>query len=144
MLGGFAPLPLRHGGNAIDGFTAEQHARVASDLTGLVRVAPFACIWLRTNSTTVYGYIGQHGCGIPAAPSIAAGGALVTATWDDGYYDEYENYHAVNFKYALATSMTGSSNFALVTINSAKEITARVISNAGVAQLNKDVFVAVW
>lgn len=42
--GGFCPLPLRLGGAADEGWSAEQHARVAADLCAAKRVAPVAVL----------------------------------------------------------------------------------------------------
>lgn len=143
-LGGFAPLPLRLGGTAIDGLTPDQHARLAADLVAMVRAAPFACIGLTTNSTAVGSYIAQHGVGAAAAPTIASGVGYVRATWSDGYLDDYEVAQATRIRHAVATPQVATACFVSVTIDSVKQVTVRCFSHAGVAQNGVPIFLVVW
>lgn len=92
MFGGFAPLPLRLGGDAQRGFTAAQLARLAEDLAGLVRVAPLAVLSFDKAGAvvTVLAYTAQHGSGITAAPTaLALGPGLLTWSWSQEYEDAY-------------------------------------------------------
>lgn len=42
MFGGFAPFPMRLGGDRETGWPVEDHARLAADIVALKRTAPFA------------------------------------------------------------------------------------------------------
>jgi len=142
-LGGFAPLPLRLGGSAEQGWTAQQHARACADLVALLKTAPFALLDLQTGASTLHGYVGQHGIGIEAGPVITSGTGFARATWDDGYVDPFGQYQATRIKGAYASTAFYSSNFCVETVDSAKQVTVRAYSAAG-ANAATRVFVVVW
>jgi len=106
-LGGFAPLPLPLGGTALDGLTAEQHARLAADLAACVRTIPFAVLVFNMATGVVIGYTAQYGIGTSALPTrVDNGVGDWTIQWEPSYLDEYENAYPVNLKYATATPVT--------------------------------------
>ena len=133
-LGGFAPCPLPLGGTALDGVTAEQHARIAADLKAVVSAAPFAVLRLITDSTTPLAYTGQHGVGIGAAPTITLIGiGDVRITWAPSYLDEYDNAQATYIKHAQATlhDNGGPPGVARVEVENARQIRVRSVSIFG-------------
>lgn len=56
-LGAFAPLPIRLGGSATEGWTAEQHARLCADLLAVKRTAPVLVMRVHLNATDTTGEI---------------------------------------------------------------------------------------
>lgn len=106
-LGGFAPCPLPLGGTAVDGLTAEQHARIAADLKAAVLGAPFA-IYFQDRygmpATLKEYYLGQHGVAPAAIPLVSSGGIGITNfIWQPSYSDEYDNVYPTNIRHAIAT-----------------------------------------
>lgn len=89
--GAFAPLPLRLGGSATEGWTASQQSRAVADLVAIVRAAPLAVLTLtRSGSTyTVEKYHGQNGVGLAHAPTATeAAPGVCQLTWAKSYKTE--------------------------------------------------------
>jgi len=148
-LGGFAPCPLPLGGTALDGLTAEQHARLASDLRSVIQTAPFAVIRFSTNSTVPLAYLGQHDVGIPAAPTITLLGAgRVRLTWNTSYRDEYDNAFAVNFRTVAASAAFSGGNApavnAIIQTTNMMEVHAFIVVAGIPTFVNTDVSLVVW
>jgi hypothetical protein len=104
-LGGFAPCPLPLGGTALDGWSAEQHARLAADLKAAVSAAPFA-VYSRilVGGLYVETYFSQYGNGVNAKPTLTTFGAgTYKLDWNSTYSDEYDNVYPVNIKHAKTT-----------------------------------------
>lgn len=85
--GAFAPLPIRLGGNAVEGWTATQHARTAADAVAVKRGAPLAVLTVTINSgvVTVTSYWGQNGAGLANAPSTYGLGFAGVLEWSKAY-----------------------------------------------------------
>jgi hypothetical protein len=111
--GGYAPLPIRLGGTSEDGWTAEQHARLVSDVVALKRVAPLAT-WTFLQQTTgafpasITYYNGQNGSGLAYAPTVTVvGGGIVEFAWASQYFeDEYGQQHPWKIRQCIASSAT--------------------------------------
>jgi hypothetical protein len=78
MFGGFGGmLPIRLGGSATLGWSATQHARMASDMAAVSRSAPLASLTVLLGGTpTVESYHARNGSGLrtaPAATSLGTG-----------------------------------------------------------------------
>jgi hypothetical protein len=83
--GAFAPMPLRLGGSAQEGWTAEQHARIAADLVNVGRVAPLAVLTY-DSSGTIVSYMGQNGVGPAHAPTVNPFASFVRRLdWERAY-----------------------------------------------------------
>lgn len=139
-LGGFAPCPLPLGGTAVDGLTAEQHARIAADLKAAVQGAPFAIY------SAVTHYLAQYGVGIGALPLVSSGGVGITDfIWNPSYSDEYGNVYPVNIKHAIATQVwTGAAPaWCSVEITSPTSLTVHTTDNAAAHVVAKFTLV-VW
>ena len=50
--GGFNPFPLRLGGDDVEGWRSEQHARLVADIAAAKRTLPFAVLTVRREATT--------------------------------------------------------------------------------------------
>jgi hypothetical protein len=84
VTGGFCPLPLRLGGDALTGMTAEQHARACADMVAVKRTARFCVFnWAVSGGVvTVTGYRGMNGVGAAHAPTVLSHAAnVVTIRW---------------------------------------------------------------
>lgn len=114
-LGGFAPFPLPLGGTAVDGLTAEQHARLSADLSACVRTVPFAMLHWSMATGTIINYRGQHGLGVSAAPTLIDNGlGDWTVQWEPSYLDEYGIACPTNIKWGRANHTALASRFAQV------------------------------
>lgn len=86
VTGGFCPLPLRLGGDAITGWTVEQHARFAANLVAVKRTAKLCTFnWaLASNGATptIADYRGMNGAGSDYAPTVnSSSGSTLTLRW---------------------------------------------------------------
>lgn len=87
--GAYAPLPIRLGGTAEEGWTAAQHARLCADLIAAKRVLPYAT--LSADGTTITAFASMPGMSTALHPVITSAGSNVWAVdFDDGPEDEYE------------------------------------------------------
>lgn len=105
-LGGFCPLPIRLGGTATEGFTAEQHARASADLLAVARTLPFAVMTFTKSgsSFTVHDYSGLNGVGASYAPSMLdLGNGYTFLFFDKAYADEYGTSYPIVVKHAEVT-----------------------------------------
>lgn len=95
MFGALAPLPLRLGGTATNGWTAAQHARTAADCLAVLRVLPVAqFLYLKSGATvTIISYRGRNGVGAAHAPDLITvnGTGDVTFAWSPELWpDEFD------------------------------------------------------
>lgn len=114
--GAFAPLPLRLGGSATEGWTAAQHARACADLVALKRAAPFAVLTfsLSGDVATILSYKCQASNARP--PDVQAlglyfPGADVEISWPDSARvaaDPYGVVHPVPVPKIRAMSSSSS------------------------------------
>lgn len=88
-LGGFAPLPIRLGGSATEGWTASQHARFAADLVALSRVVPVAVLTYTVSAGTItlHSYRGVNGVGSTHAPTITSPSTGVSVVTFNATYE---------------------------------------------------------
>lgn len=100
-LGAFAPLPLRLGGSATEGLTAQQHARIAADVAALVRASAIAVInYTKSGATiTTNFYAGPDGVMTSGFPFTTADGGTGIATFTFPTYleDEFGVGEPLNF-----------------------------------------------
>lgn len=135
-LGGFAPCPFPLGGTALDGVTAEQHARIAADLKAAVSTAPFA-VYCHTlvGGLLKQTYISQHGNSPSAMPLVSSGGmGVVNIDWDLGYSDEYDVAQPTNIRQAQVTEIWTIASvvpaFLSVIVNSPSSVTVYSVDSA--------------
>jgi len=136
--GSFAPLPLRLGGSAEEGWAPEHHARFVADLVSVKRTAPLARLLVNQDpgtpfAATVAYYSGQNGSGVLYAPTIAVTGAGdVTLTWPGYWEDEFGIQHALKIRQAIARSYSTAAQFPVCVI-SARTVRVRTFTDAGAA-----------
>lgn len=138
MLGGLAPLPLRHSANELTGWSAAAHARAAADLVALKRVATFAVL----TYTTTSGVVTLHACWsmielgtvsayAPTVTSAGAGIALVT--FQPQVADEYDISGAICIRHARATPHGTAARKRTVELVSPNSVRVRLFDASGVA-----------
>jgi hypothetical protein len=112
VTGGFCPLPLRLGGDALTGWTASQHARMAADQVAKKRTAPL-CVFSWTISgagalPVVTSYIGMNGAGLAYAPTGRTG-SIMTFRWDSGrFLDSYSIAYPIMPRHAVVSAKSSS------------------------------------
>jgi hypothetical protein len=107
-LGAFAPLPIRLGGSAEEGWIARHHARVCADLVAAKRASPLAVMtYTKAGATvTIHDYYGQNGAGSAYQPDsvVVVGTRVVTFKWTLRLFeDPYEVQFPINAKHGKAT-----------------------------------------
>jgi len=128
-LGGFAPLPLRLGGTPQNGLTAEQFARMASDLAAIARSSPFARMTY-SGAPVIEAYTGWNGiasafvAGVTPTPTIVGVGHFIW-TWPVTYLDEYQVVHHPFIRHARATIHGAAAGYADVQIDLARSVRVR-------------------
>lgn len=135
--GAFCPLPLRLGGSATEGWTAEQQSRMAGDLAAVARLAPFA--WLRVTGTTIEAYRGWDAATSDCAVTASQAGSTLTLTWPSVYTDDYGDERLVQLTaaQACAASATAPMDLAASAVAPAK---VDVVGYAGTGTIT----VVVW
>lgn len=104
--GAFAPMPLRLGGTVQEGWSPEQHARMAADVAAEYSTGSFAILsYTKAGATvTVTAYNGRNGVGITFAPTPTVNGAgNVTWDWPPTWTDDLGTIHTLAFSHADAT-----------------------------------------
>lgn len=147
--GAFAPLPLRLGGSAEEGWSPEQHARLCADLRALKRVMPLAS-WdydqTSDSVVTLTNYVGQNGVGLAYAPTATANGTGdVSCVWPSPYFeDEYEAQHPFKVRAVIATNASAvDGSVTVVWEQITRGVRLRMVDNAPAAY-NGKVCVRVW
>ncbi len=135
--GGFAPLPLRLGGSAEEGWTPEQHARLCADLVAVKRTIPIA-VWTFTKSgatVTIHSYYGMNGTVVATdAPDTGGPSTGVSSfAWIPSILtDPYGIVYSVRARHARATVHGSSARFAVVDTETISTlITVRTYNDAG-------------
>lgn len=143
--GGFAPMPLRLGGDSREGWSPEQHARMAADAVAKTRAAPFARFrYTKSGATvTIIGYKGRNGTGSAYAPTVTVHGTGdVTFTWPSVYEDPYGKAVAPDFG-AVLVSINGATQGRTYATYTANTIRVRT-RNTVPADADLPVSVRVW
>ncbi len=144
--GALCPFPKRLGGNAEDGWSPEQHARLCADLVAVKRVTPLAS-WRYTQTgataVTLHDYTGQNGRGLLYAPT-ATGNADgdVSFAWPAQYFeDEYGVQHYFKVRAAIVTlsAQAGGGVWEVI----ARGVRVRLATTGGAAT-NTPAHVTVW
>lgn len=137
--GGFAPLPLRLGGDSQYGLTPEQHARICADLVAVKRTAALAVFTFTKSGATVTinGYFGQNGGGLAFAPTpgvVSTG--VVNFTWLSGVFtDPYGIAAAVRARAGRVTCHGSLPRFGSVDITTSSTLfQVRTFDDTGTAQ----------
>jgi hypothetical protein len=135
--GGFCPLPIRLGGDAQTGWTAEQHARSAADLVAKKRTAPFCRFaWSvqPTSTPVISGYMGMNGAGSSYAPnSLQLVGNSVSIKWTPALFtDAYGVAYPFIPRHAVVSVQSASYARATFTLV-ANGISIQVFDAAGSA-----------
>lgn len=90
MLGSLNPLPMRLVADALQGLSAEQHARLSADLRCSVRTMPLAALF--AGPTGVFSYTSQMNVGVAFAPTlVAVSTGVYTLAWQAAYSDSFGN-----------------------------------------------------
>lgn len=138
MLGGFAPLPLRHSPEQLTGWSASAHARASADLVALKRMAPFAVL----TYTSSGGGVTLHDCwsmieiGTVStyAPTLTRSGTgVVLVEWDPQFADEYDISGAICIRHARATPHGTTALKRAVELVSPASVRVRLFDASGVA-----------
>jgi hypothetical protein len=146
--GAFAPLPLRLGGSAEEGWAPAQHARFCADLVAVKRTAPLARLYVTQDSgspfaATVAVYRGQNGVGLAYAPTITVGGAGdVTLTFPAYWTDEFGRQFPLKLRQAMPKASAAAARFVNHVI-SGRTIRVRSFDAAGAA-ISSDFGMRVW
>ena len=118
--GAFAPLPLRLGGSAVEGWPPEQHARFCADLVAVKRVAPLARLTVTQSApttATITAYRGQNGSGLAYAPTIvAAADGDTTITFPAYWTDEFEVQHPLKVRVCVPSATSTAAKFITYTL----------------------------
>ena len=108
MFGSHSPLPYRLGGSKTEGWTAAQHARVASDLAACVRTGAFAWLTFTTNGAsapTLISYSAMPGVGALWAPVlIGVSTGFVNVFFGAAWSDAYERPEPLLIRHAKVTA----------------------------------------
>jgi hypothetical protein len=136
--GALAPLPIRLGGSAEEGWAPEQHARLCADLVAVKRTAPLARLYVAQDSggpfaATVTSYRGQSGVGLAYAPSISVTGAGdVTLTFPAYWTDEFGRQYPLKIRQAIPKASATTARF-INHVISARTVRVRSFDAAGAA-----------
>ena len=136
-LGAFAPIPLRLGGTAEDGWSAAAHARVAADLVALKKSNPLAVFTFTKSgaSVTIHDYYGMNGAGSLYQPddiSLFGDGAVGFAWANRAFEDPYQVSHPLYAKHGKVCAHGTVSMRGAVTVV-AHGIEVRTFNSAGAA-----------
>jgi hypothetical protein len=146
--GAFAPLPLRLGGSATEGWAPEQHARLCADLVAVKRTAPLCRLYVTQNSgspfaASVVTYHGQNGNGLAYAPTVTVNGAGdVTLTYPGYWTDEFERQCALKIRHAIPSASSTAARF-INHVISGRTIRVRSFDAAGAA-ISSNFGIRVW
>ena len=145
--GGYAPLPLRLGGTATNGLTAQQHSRMCADLVAVKRTAPLAA--LTFYDETVFDYYAMNGVGfeIETVPTVDHISNFYVITFSGLWEDELEVAKPINIKHAVFTGMPAGGitpRIYTVVIGVPNVVTVRSFNSAGSAQSIEFATLTVW
>lgn len=126
--GGFAPLPLRLGGSATDGWAAAQHARGAADLAGVCEVAPLAWITYTIAgdpaAPVILNYRGVNGVGLAHAPVLTIiGTGIMQIEFPAALINEYGRADLVCVRSAKATARASTPTVTTINVEDDNVIT---------------------
>lgn len=120
-LGGFAPLPIRLGGSATDGWSPEAHARACADLVAVKRTVPLVKITYTTSNPsapTIHDLHSVHGVGSAFLPDLITvhGVGDVEFGWTARRFtDDYEISFPFTFRHGKASFHGSTAAFGTVT-----------------------------
>ncbi len=108
MFGAHSPCPIRlTSTDPIHGWSASQHARLASDLENLSRSMPVSVITVQVNTSSVQilSYIGRNGVGSANAPSVSHVSAThpCVITWNNSFVNDWDEIEQITIKHAVST-----------------------------------------
>jgi len=142
--GAFCPFPLPLGGD----FTAAQHARLAADVSAMMRAGDFAIVTFTKSgsSFTVHSYTGQNGEGASNAPTLASAGtgacSLTWSAWTDPIDPEKRRKLKPNIVGGECFPHGASALFAQVDTASATQLDILIRDNSGAPTDGKATVVA--
>lgn len=130
--GAFAPLPLRLGGTAEEGWAPEQHARVCADLVAVRRTQPLTRFYFN-GVANITSYWAQNSAGLIQIPQT-----VVNATGDytfnfPAYWqDDYGQQAPIKLRQAVITTADTAARFPVYAI-AGQGIRVRIFDAAGSA-----------
>lgn len=137
--GGYAPLPIRLGGDSQYGLTPEQHARICADLLAVKRTQALAVFTFTKvgGTVTISAYNGQNGSGVSFAPTpgvVSTG--VVNFSWLSGVFtDPYGVSAAVRARAGRVTCHGSLPRFGTVDITTSSALfQVRTFDDTGTAQ----------
>lgn len=139
--------------------TAEQLARLSADMAGVARVAPFATLTITCNDTSpaaptvnmallatgvnLVGYAGDSApSGFPSAARVSDG--KFTLTFGSSYSDDYSVSGSFDARAAMASQLSTALGSAVVSRDSATQLTVAAFDAAGAADADAVVSVVVY
>jgi len=135
--GAFAPMPIRLGGSAEEGWSPETHARLCADQAAVNRTAPL-CLLTYTKSgatVTIDAFHGMHGVGSAYAPNsrVVNGTGDVTFTWTARQWlDPYEIDYPLAVRQAQGSGH-GATAMIVTVVTQADGFRVRSFDAAGAA-----------
>ena len=142
-LGAFAPLPLRLGGTAEEGWTAEQHSRTVADLVAVRRTQPWAVVHAALDGLTITAYLGPNGNGVANGPSTSRTLNVTTFTFPATFEDDFGNIQRFNIQQAAATANINNDTQTVVEITAANVVKVEVF-RVGFDEADAEITLKVW
>lgn len=137
--GGYAPLPIRLGGDSETGLTPEQHARLCADLLAVKRTQALAILrFTKSGATvTINSYFGMNGSGLLYAPTpgvVSTG--VVNFSWLSGVFtDAYGITAPVQARAGVVTVNGSAARFGVVDVTTSSLLfQVRTFDDTGTAQ----------
>jgi len=146
VLGGMCAFPIRLGGDAISGWSAEQHARMAADVVAQGRTAAFSRIAIEFTSgsgASITAYAGMNGLGLAHAPTLSWLADVATLTWPSAWEDELGRYQTTNLRAVTSGASVGQPG-AVVTSPSTLQCSVSSISSGSPVVPNSIVYLTVY
>jgi hypothetical protein len=145
MFGAYAPLPIRLGGNELQGWTAAQFKRATSDLAAFRRTSESAVFEIDTSDGTIANYFGENGNGTSGEPTPTDNGTGdITLDWDPPIWeDDFDVVHQINIVMADGDGAGTSLVECTVEVVSPSSIRVRTWNAAGAAA-DGTAIVSVW
>ncbi len=140
-------MPLRLGGIPTEGWAANQHARVASDLAALKRTLPLGRFRVEPSGpSVVFGWTRSGNAPMLMPTGGRNGAGDVTWTFPASYADEYEVAVPTSIYHAFATVYSSSGSWFTpgCEVVAPNKVRVRTWAAPGGALTDVQVFLTVW